>query len=125
MQAEFPAALSADVTVRSLETIDLARWDAYVNAHPDATFFHRAGWRRVIGEAFGHRTHFLLAERGGEVVGVLPLAEIDSREFARLARTASSRTLATVEVKGKGRAGFGGSAEFCFASRHLRAWSES
>ncbi|HSJ80821.1 MAG TPA: hypothetical protein VK910_06360, partial [Thiobacillus sp.] len=70
MQAEFPAALSADVTVRSLETSDLARWDAYVNTHPDATFFHRAGWRRVIEEAFGHRTHFLLAERGGEVVGV-------------------------------------------------------
>jgi len=84
MHAELPvtsAALSADVTVRPLSALDLACWDAYVNAHPDATFFHRAGWKRVIEGAFGHRTHFLLAERGGEVVGVLPLAEIKSRLF--------------------------------------------
>ena len=71
----------ADVTVRPLEANDAARWDAYVNAHPDATFFHRAGWRRVIEDAFGHRTYFLLAERDGELVGVLPLAEINSRLF--------------------------------------------
>jgi FemAB-related protein (PEP-CTERM system-associated) len=76
-----PDAMTADITVRTLETDDLARWDAYVNAHPDATFFHRAGWKRVIEAAFGHRTHFLLAERGGEVVGVLPLAEINSWLF--------------------------------------------
>jgi len=84
MHAELPvtsAALSADVTVRPLSALDLACWDAYVNAHPDATFFHRAGWKRVIEGAFGHRTHFLLAERGGDVVGVLPLAEIKSRLF--------------------------------------------
>src|SRR5690606_2141251 len=37
--------------------------------------------KRVIEDAFGHRTHFLLAERDREVVGVLPLAEIDSRLF--------------------------------------------
>ena len=76
-----PDAVTADVTVRALQERDLARWDAYVNAHPDATFFHRAGWKRVIEDAFGHRTHFLLAERGGELVGVLPLAEINSRLF--------------------------------------------
>ncbi|MFZ5574113.1 MAG: FemAB family XrtA/PEP-CTERM system-associated protein [Pseudomonadota bacterium] len=72
---------AAEVAVRRLEPDDRGRWDDYVNAHPDATFFHRAGWQRVIGEAFGHRTHFLLAERGGEIVGVLPLAEIKSRLF--------------------------------------------
>jgi len=72
---------SADVTVRALEARDLAQWEAYVNTHPDATFFHRAGWKRVIEAAFGHRTHFMLAERGGEIVGVLPLAEIRSRLF--------------------------------------------
>ena len=70
-----------EVTVRPLETSDASRWDAYVNAHPDATFFHRAGWKRVIEDAFGHRTRFLLAERGGDIVGVLPLAEIRSRLF--------------------------------------------
>ncbi|MFP5409246.1 MAG: FemAB family XrtA/PEP-CTERM system-associated protein, partial [Gammaproteobacteria bacterium] len=84
MQAEslaVPDAVAAEVTVRLLDATDLVRWDAYVNAHPDASFFHRAGWKRVIEDAFGHRTHFLLAERGGELVGVLPLAEIKSRLF--------------------------------------------
>jgi len=75
------AAPAAEVTVRSFAGTDAARWDAYVLAHPDATFFHRAGWKRVIEGAFRHRTHFLLAECNGHIVGVLPLAEIRSRLF--------------------------------------------
>ncbi|MHB1083839.1 MAG: FemAB family XrtA/PEP-CTERM system-associated protein [Thiobacillus sp.] len=71
----------AEITVRTLTTTDRPRWDAYVQAHPEATFFHRAGWQRVIKKAFGHRTHFLLAEHAGSIVGVLPLAEINSRIF--------------------------------------------
>ncbi len=84
MQAEplfRPDTVQADVTVRTLTDADRARWDAFVATHPDATFFHRAGWKRVIEDAFGHRTHFLLAERMGDLVGVLPLAEIRSRLF--------------------------------------------
>lgn len=84
MQAEPFATLKAaatEVSVRPMESGDAARWDAYVYGHPDATFFHRAGWQRVINGAFGHPTHFLLAERGGEMVGVLPLAEIKSWLF--------------------------------------------
>jgi len=69
------------VTVRQLQANDVPRWDAFVLTHPGATFFHRAGWQRVIEQAFGHRTHFLLAERDGAIVGVLPLAEINSRLF--------------------------------------------
>jgi FemAB-related protein (PEP-CTERM system-associated) len=84
MHAE-PLAMSAmastAVTVRTLDRDALVRWDAYVMTHPDATFFHRAGWKRVIEQAFGHRTHFLVAERDGDLVGVLPLAEIKSVLF--------------------------------------------
>lgn len=60
---------------------DAAAWDAFVLNLPEATFFHRFGWKRVIEQAFGHRTHFLLAERDGRVEGVLPLAEMKSRLF--------------------------------------------
>lgn len=74
-------AAMAEVLIHTLEAGEAPRWDAYVNAHPDATFFHRAGWKSVIESALGHRTHFLMAERDGEVVGVLPLAEINSRLF--------------------------------------------
>ncbi len=56
-------------------------WDAFVSAHPEATFFHLSGWQRVIERAGGHRTHYLFARRGSEITGVLPLAEIRSRLF--------------------------------------------
>ncbi|MES1999806.1 MAG: FemAB family XrtA/PEP-CTERM system-associated protein [Pseudomonadota bacterium] len=68
-------------TVRPMQVSDAAAWDAFVLSCPEATFFHRAGWREVIERAFGHRTHFLLAEADGEIQGVLPLAEINSRLF--------------------------------------------
>lgn len=58
-----------------------ARWDAFVLAHPQATFFHRSGWLRVIERVFGHRGFFLYAERDGAIEGVLPLAEVKSRLF--------------------------------------------
>lgn len=59
-----------------------AAWEDFVNATPAATFFHRAGWKRVIERAFGHRCYFLYAERSGQVEGVLPLAHVNSRLFA-------------------------------------------
>jgi FemAB-related protein (PEP-CTERM system-associated) len=53
-----------------------AAWDRYVTANPAATFFHRAGWKRVIEKSFGHRTHYLYAKRDGAIEGVLPLVHM-------------------------------------------------
>ncbi|MGB7755912.1 MAG: FemAB family XrtA/PEP-CTERM system-associated protein [Salinisphaera sp.] len=61
---------------------DSAAWEAFVAASPDATFFHRAGWKEVIERAFGHRCYFLYAERAGHVEGILPLVHVKSRLFA-------------------------------------------
>lgn len=58
-----------------------AEWDAFVETCPEGTFFHKAGWRRVIEQAYGHKTHYLLAEQAGHIVGVLPLGHIRSRLF--------------------------------------------
>jgi FemAB-related protein (PEP-CTERM system-associated) len=60
---------------------DNASWDAFVMAHPKATFFHRAGWQRVLRQAFGHATHYLHAETSGRITGVLPLAHVKSLLF--------------------------------------------
>lgn len=60
---------------------DREAWDAFVSDCPEATFFHRAGWRRVVEEGLRLRAHFLLAERGGVLEGVLPLAQVRSRLF--------------------------------------------
>jgi FemAB-related protein (PEP-CTERM system-associated) len=59
----------------------VARWDAFVSACPEATFFHRAAWRTVLREAFGQRTYFLYAEADGRIQGVLPLARQKSVLF--------------------------------------------
>ena len=57
------------------------RWDAFVMASPQATFFHRAGWLRLIEQIFGHRGYFLYAQRDGVIEGVLPLAQVKSYLF--------------------------------------------
>ncbi len=69
------------LTIRPLDAGSVAAWDAFVLAHPRATFFHRAGWARAIEQGFGHKTHFILAERDGVIVGVLPLGSVRSRLF--------------------------------------------
>jgi len=67
--------------LRELTLAGFGRWDDFVAAAPGATFFHRAGWKTVIENAFGHRTHFLYAERDGHIDGVLPLAEMKTLLF--------------------------------------------
>jgi FemAB-related protein (PEP-CTERM system-associated) len=68
----------------SVETLDIhtaGRWDEYVQRTVAATFFHRAGWKTVLERAFGHKTYFLYAQDAGEIVGVLPLAQVKSTLF--------------------------------------------
>ncbi|MCZ4303793.1 FemAB family PEP-CTERM system-associated protein [Zoogloeaceae bacterium G21618-S1] len=70
-----------DLTIHQLTESDHAAWDAFVFKCPEATFFHQAAWQGLMEDVFGHRTHFLYARRNGEVVAVLPLAEVQSRLF--------------------------------------------
>ena len=58
-----------------------ARWDVFVLGCPEATFFHRAGWQRVLRDTQRHDTYFLYCEADGCIVGVLPLAHIRSWLF--------------------------------------------
>jgi len=80
--AELPAtSAGADLDVRHATGVDHARWETFVERCPEATFFHRWGWKAVIESVFGHETFYLMAERDGSIVGVLPLAEVKSRLF--------------------------------------------
>ncbi len=60
---------------------DYSRWDQFVAACPEATFFHLSGWRDVITASFRHPAYFLFAEQDRQIHGVLPLAHIRSRLF--------------------------------------------
>ncbi|MFN6994172.1 MAG: hypothetical protein ACK4PH_08210, partial [Aquincola tertiaricarbonis] len=60
-----------------------SRWDAFVQACPQATFFHRAGWQTLLREVFHHQTFFLWAEDAHGIRGVLPLAHVHSVMFGQ------------------------------------------
>jgi FemAB-related protein (PEP-CTERM system-associated) len=77
----FPERAAAGVVVRAAKDSDGAAWEAFAQRCPDATFFHRYAWREIIDNVFRHRTHYLVAERGDEMAGILPLAEVKSRLF--------------------------------------------
>jgi serine/alanine adding enzyme len=65
------------------ECVDAARWDDFVEGHPDATGYHLWAWRGIFERAFGHRTRYLLASRDGTTTGVLPLVSFRSVLFGR------------------------------------------
>jgi FemAB-related protein (PEP-CTERM system-associated) len=68
-------------SVRPYTPADGARWDAFVEQATAGTFFHLSGWHEVLARATPARPHYLLAERDGAVVGVLPLARNKSVLF--------------------------------------------
>jgi len=67
--------------IKTLDVANYSRWDNFVQASVDATFFHQSGWKEVIERAFGHKTFFLYAENEGIITGILPLVHINSLFF--------------------------------------------
>lgn len=61
-----------------------AEWNAYVDAHPDATLYHRAEWRAAITKSFGHDCYYLAAKDRGRIVGVLPMVHTRSVLFGSI-----------------------------------------
>lgn len=78
-----PLPLASTLSVRTYREGDRGRWEEFVAHCPAATFFHRIGWKEINERVLRHRTHYLLAERAGAVVGVLPLVEVRSLLFGR------------------------------------------
>lgn len=72
---------AAQPVVRDLTDGDRARWDDFVSRHPQATFFHRVGWKKVIEDSFSHDAHYIYVERAGAITGILPLVHVSSRLF--------------------------------------------
>jgi len=75
-------------------------WDAYVTSHPDSTLYHLSGWKKVIEDTYGHKTHYLIAIDPGtpdtnsavtsadrrltgdaRIIGILPLVHLKHLVF--------------------------------------------
>lgn len=65
------------------DDVEDSRWDQYVERHPDGSFYHLVGWRRVLRRAYGKPSYLLYAERGDRVVGVFPVYESGGWPFTR------------------------------------------
>jgi|TARA_R100000501_G_scaffold13654_5_gene25048 FemAB-related protein (PEP-CTERM system-associated) len=62
---------------------DDAAYDAYLARASGSKPFHRRAWGDAVSAACGHRTHNLVALRGDQSVGILPLTEIRSLLFGK------------------------------------------
>lgn len=72
------------VTIRSADLRDAtecARIDAFVGEAEGGTIFHRPQWSVAVERGCGQRAHYLVAERGGALIGCLPLTHVRSRLF--------------------------------------------
>ena len=84
MNAPFrPAALRVSATDLG-DPAELRRIEAFVQAHPSGTAFHRPAWLLASATGTGNRAHALLSEHGGEIAAYLPLTEIHSPLFGRM-----------------------------------------
>ena len=60
---------------------EAARIERFVGEHPDATPFHRPAWLQAVAQGTGNPALALLAERHGEIAGLLPLSHVRSPIF--------------------------------------------
>lgn len=67
--------------VRVLSADGRTAWDACVRRAPGGSVCHLSAWQGVFGATAGQGTRYLMAERDGEVLGVLPLVVVRSRLF--------------------------------------------
>jgi FemAB-related protein (PEP-CTERM system-associated) len=67
--------------IKLLEPAHSERWDHYVMAAAEGSFFHLSAWQQVIKQAFGHNTYYYYSEHDGEITGILPLTHVKSLLF--------------------------------------------
>jgi len=79
-----PASLGIGVRLIALDDPrETARVDAWLREQGEATPFHLTAWSRAVAEGCRQRAHYLVAEKGGALRGLLPLTEIRSPLFGR------------------------------------------
>ncbi len=67
--------------IHNLTEPEYQKWDNFLEHCPDATFFHRSGWKTVLERGLGHKAPYLFAEQNGEIQGILPLGHVKSFLF--------------------------------------------
>ena len=71
-------------TIETLGEPARDEWEAYVANAQAGTFYHTLAWHDAVVSVFGHEPHYLIARRGGRIVGVLPMFLVRSWIAGRL-----------------------------------------
>src|SRR4030095_11573972 len=74
-------AIGTRTSVRPITPADVSLWDQFVSSVEGGTFFHRAEWRTIFNDVFSLHSQYMLAEREGRIVGILPLIHQKSLLF--------------------------------------------
>lgn len=61
------------MVIETLGSGNESEWDEYVHRNAHTTFYHQSAWRRIIEQAYGLHSVYLVARDRGSVVGILPL----------------------------------------------------
>jgi hypothetical protein len=67
-----------DLDVGVIDPLTDSRWDLWVQAHPDFSFFHTAAWAKVLVKTYGHKPIYLRFSRHGQTTALIPLMEVRS-----------------------------------------------
>jgi FemAB-related protein (PEP-CTERM system-associated) len=78
-----PPAARGFLAIDDLSAAGEKTWDAFVDAHPDGSHYHRSGWARVIERSFGQRAIYRMAHGPDGLEGVLPLVAFAHPVFGR------------------------------------------
>lgn len=73
-----------EIEIITANSSNSSAWDQYVDNNPEATLYHRYGWKEVVERTYGHKTYCLMAVKkqkkttGAEdcVVGILLLIHL-------------------------------------------------
>ena len=96
---------------------DDSRLDRFVRNHPRAAFFHLPKWTAAVERGTRQRGHYLVAEQGGAVRGVLPLTEIRSPLFGNALVSAGFGTSGGILAEDERAAGALATAAWELAAR--------
>ena len=67
--------------IKLLSDNELHSWNNYLGSNPLSSFCHRSEWKSILETAYGLTTHYMYAEENGDIIGILPLAEVKSLFF--------------------------------------------
>jgi hypothetical protein len=70
--------VDSTLELKLVDPLSDSDWDRLAFSHPDSTFFHSAGWAKVLSKTYRHKPFYLHFYRQTESLALAPVMEIRS-----------------------------------------------